>query len=118
MRLARLALLAALPPGCFYVEGRVGAAYQDAIFIENARDNSVVVPGGPSAFSNSGWVPAAAGLVGLKTPLTRYSTVGIEVFATQALRMAISPASMLQTAWRNQYGGLWTSVPLMLRGRF
>lgn len=103
-----------------YVEGRVGAAYQDAIFIEGATVGGVAIPGGPIAFQDSGWVPSAAGLVGLETPLTRYSTIGIETGIRytgggDANTTSITPGNGL--AGSNEAGER-ISVPLMLRGRY
>ncbi|MFB9372605.1 hypothetical protein ACFFUB_01390 [Algimonas porphyrae] len=102
-----------------YVEGRVGAAYQDGIAIQNATIGGVAV-GAPIAFQDSGWVPSAAGLVGLETPLTRYSTIGLETGIRytgggDANTTSINVANGL--AGVNQ-GGERISVPLMLRGRY
>jgi len=101
-----------------YVEGRVGAAYQDSIFMENATKGGLAIGTGTLAFSDSGWVPTAAGLVGLETPLTRYSTVGIE----SGIRWtggrdggsAFGPGKF--EGLNND--GSRVSVPLMLRGRY
>lgn len=100
-----------------YVEGRLGAAYQDAIFI----DNAAVGGGVPTrlAFSDSGWVPTAAGLVGLETPLTRFSTIGVET----GIRYTGAADQNTTTFGPGPFQGLndsdgRISVPLMLRGRY
>lgn len=103
-----------------YVEGRVGAAYQDSVFIENAQLGGAAIGTGRLALSDSGWVPSAAGLVGIETPLTRYSTIGVET----GIRYTGEPDANTTTfAAGSQYeglnqGGSRVSVPLMLRGRY
>ncbi|WP_189495910.1 hypothetical protein [Algimonas arctica] len=102
-----------------YVEGRVGAAYQDAVFMENAQLGGVNIGTGRLAFSDSGWVPSAAGLVGIETPLTRYSTIGIET----GLRYTGAPETNNTTFGPGPFQDLndseaHLSVPLMLRGRY
>lgn len=102
-----------------YVEGRVGAAYQDAVFMENAQLGGANIGTGRLAFSDSGWVPSAAGLVGLETPLTRYSTIGVET----GIRYTGSPDANTTTFGPGQFQNLNNSdarisVPLMLRGRY
>jgi hypothetical protein len=103
-----------------YVEGRLGAAYQDSVFIENAQLGGAAIGTGRLALSDSGWVPSAAGLVGVETPLTRYSTIGLET----GIRYTGEPDANITTfAAGSQYeglnqGGSRVSVPLMLRGRY
>lgn len=101
-----------------YVEGRIGGSYQDAISLQNATIGGVAIGAGNAALSESGWVPTAAGLVGLETPLTRYSTVGIET----GLRYTgeTERTNNLQGTALNGIndGGDRLSVPLMLRGRY
>lgn len=99
-----------------YVEGRLGASYQDSVFVNNLTVGGV--NSGNVAISESGWVPAAAGLVGIETPLTRYSTIGLET----GLRYTGKPEgtdSFNATPFENlNDGGDRFSVPLMLRGRY
>ena len=102
-----------------YVEGRVGAAYQDAVFMENAQLGGVNIGTGRLAFSDSGWVPSAAGLVGLETPLTRFSTIGVET----GIRYTGSADQNTTTFGPGPFQNLndsdgRISVPLMLRGRY
>ncbi len=101
-----------------YVEGRIGATHVDDIAITGAQANGAALPGGDIAFYDSGWVGSAAGLVGVETPLTRYSTIALEtgVRYTQGLDSSnITPGSAL--AGTNN-GASRTSIPLMLRGRY
>lgn len=102
-----------------YVEGRVGAAYQDAVFMENAQLGGVNIGTGRLAFTDSGWVPSAAGLVGLETPLTRFSTIGVET----GIRYTGSADQNTTTFGPGPFQNLndsdgRISVPLMLRGRY
>lgn len=102
-----------------YVEGRVGAAYQDAVFLENAQLGGVNIGTGRLAFSDAGWVPTAAGLVGLETPLTRFSTIGVET----GIRYTGSTDQNTTTFGPGPFQNLndsdaRISVPLMLRGRY
>lgn len=102
-----------------YVEGRVGAAYQDAVFMENAQLGGTNIGTGRLAFSDSGWVPTASGLIGLETPLTRFSTIGVETGirytgANDANTTTFGPGSFQNL---NDSDGR-ISVPLMLRGRY
>ena len=101
-----------------YVEGRLGATQIDDISIQGAAVNGTTLPGGDIAFYDSGWVGSAAGLIGVETPLTRYSTIGLEtgVRYTQSLdstRSTLPP----QIAGSNNSGGR-TTIPVMLRGRY
>lgn len=61
-----------------YVEGKLGAAKVDDVTIENLRDNNGAVNGGMANFSQGGWVPTAAGLVGVEAPIFRHATLGLE----------------------------------------
>ncbi len=104
-----------------YVEGRVGVSRVNDIQFEN-----VTIDGAPRAagttiglYENS-WVPTAAGLVGIETPVARYTTVGIE----SGLRYQGGLESDLETFGPgSNFGGLnnnrgrW-SVPLTIRGRY
>lgn len=102
-----------------YVEGRLGATHVDDIAITGAQANGVALPGGDIAFYDSGWVGSAAGLVGIETPLTKYSTIALEtgVRYTQGLDSSdnIQPGTAL--AGTNN-GSSRTTIPLMLRGRY
>jgi len=102
-----------------YVEGRLGASYVDDISIENASINNVDTPALNTRYYDSGWVGSAAALVGVETPLTRYSTIGIEtgVRYTQALDSSDSISGSSPIAGTNNSRGR-TTIPVMLRGRY
>lgn len=101
-----------------YVEGRLGAAYQDSIFVENAQLGGAAIGTGQLAFQDAGWVPSAAGLVGIETPLTRFSTIGLESgvrwTGDRDSGSAFGPGPFDGLAKSD--GRI--SVPLMLRGRY
>jgi len=102
-----------------YVEGRLGATYIDDISVENATVNGVATPGLNTRFYDSGWVGSAAGLIGVETPLTRYTTIGLEtgVRYTQALDSSDAIAGSSPIAGTNNSRGR-TTIPVMLRGRY
>ena len=104
-----------------YVEGRVGAAYVDGVDIENLQLGGQTLGTGTVSFYDGGWVPSAAGLVGIETPLTKYSTIGLET----GIRYTGTPDSETGSAFSAgqplagiNNGGERVSVPLMLRGRY
>jgi len=102
-----------------YVEGRVGANYQDAIFLENAQLGGVNIGTGRLAMYDSGWVPSAAGLVGVETPLTRYSTIGLETGIRYTGRPESNNTTFGPGPFQNlNNDGSRVSVPVMLRGRY
>jgi len=61
-----------------YVEARLGAAKIDDITIENLRDNNGAVNGGSANFYEGGWVPTAAGMIGVEAPIFQRATLGLE----------------------------------------
>lgn len=101
-----------------YVEGRVGATHINDVFLENTTVG--LAPIGNVAFINSGWVGSAAGLVGIETPLTRFSTIGLEtgiryVGAAEENTSSIPPGSAF-SGTNEEFSR--TSIPIMLRGRY
>ena len=104
-----------------YIEGRAGIAQLNEVRIENATLGGDAFNGGaPVPFYDSGVVGTAAGLIGVETPLTRYSTIGIETGLRYTGKpdtdtSALGPGNPL--AGINN-GGDQLSVPLMLRGRY
>lgn len=102
-----------------YVEGRVGAAYQDAVYINNAQLGGAAIGTGRLAFQDAGWVPSAAGLVGLETPLSRFSTIGVETGIRYTGEQDSNTTTFGPGAFQGlNEGGARVSVPLMLRGRY
>jgi len=103
-----------------YVEGRLGAARISSVELENAQLGGAAFGAGDIDFYESDWVGSAAGLVGVETPLTRYSTIGLETGVRWTQRPGsdnsdIAPGTALSGA---NNGGSRLSVPLMLRGRY
>jgi len=104
-----------------YVEGRVGATRLSAIELQNATLGGAAFGGGGDLdFYESDWVGTAAGLVGVETPLTRFSTIGLETGIRWSQRPGsdnsdLPVGSPLRGA---NNGGGRVSVPLMLRGRY
>lgn len=104
-----------------YVEGRVGLTQLDDVQIENVQLGGAAFNGGnPVPFYESSLVGTAAGLVGVETPLTRYSTIGLETGLRYTGKpdtdtSALGPGNAL--AGINN-GGSTLSVPIMLRGRY
>jgi len=102
-----------------YAEGKVGAARIRDIDFVNSNPNATVLAG-TTPFYDGGWVPTAAGLVGVETPVFNRLTVGVET----GLRYTAGPASDTSRlsagaplAGTNNGGGNW-SVPLQIRGRY
>lgn len=101
-----------------YVEGRLGATNIEDISLTDARSNGALLAGRDIALYEGGWVGSAAGLVGLETPLTRYSTIGLEtgVRYTQGLDGS-NDVNNFGLEGVNDDGSR-TSIPVMLRGRY
>ena len=104
-----------------YVEGRVGVTQLEDVQIENVQLGGAAFNGGnPVPFYESGLVGTAAGLVGIETPLTRYSTIGLETGLRYTGKpdtdtSALGPGNPLGGI---NNGGSSLSVPIMLRGRY
>lgn len=103
-----------------YVEGRIGATHVNDIAITGAQLGDAAFSAADVPFYKSGWHGSAAGLVGVETPLTKYSTIALEtgVRYTQGPdtnRSSIADGTPL--AGSNN-GGSRTTIPLMLRGRY
>lgn len=102
-----------------YVEGRVGATKVKDINIIGAQAGATALPASVP-FLDGGVVPTAAALIGIETPLTRYSTIGLETGIRyhgnlDSDNSVLEPGSPL--AGTNN-GGSRTTIPLMLRGRY
>ena len=103
-----------------YVEGKLGAAKLDDISIENTQLNGAVLSADPIAFYDGGWVPTAAGMVGIETPIAKRMTLGVETGIRwqgkpDSARSDIQPGSPI--GGTNNGGQSWT-VPLQVRGRY
>ena len=102
-----------------YVEGKVGAARVSDIDFVNSNPNAVALAG-TTPFYDGGWVPTAAGLVGVETPVFNRLTLGVEtglrytgdVGTDTSVLSAGTPLGGV-----NNGNGSWT-VPLQIRGRY
>ena len=110
-----------------YVEGKLGAAYVDDISLGNITETGVANPLTPTslAFYEGGWVPTAAGMVGVETPVFNRFTMGIETGVRYVGRPnsdntdlnAAAPNFSRRYAGANNGGESWT-VPVTIRGRY
>lgn len=103
-----------------YVEGKVGAAKIKDINLEGAMLGANQFAGGTAAVYEGGWVPTAAGMVGIEMPVFKRATLGVEsgiryTGHPKSDRTDFAPGFELANA--NQDGKLVT-VPVMLRGRY
>ncbi len=103
-----------------YVEGKLGAAHIDDIALNGAQLGGNVYNGGTVGMYESGWVPTAAGLVGVETPLFNRTTIGLETGIRYTGKLATDTADLgpgIPLAGTNNGSSSWT-VPVMLRGRY
>jgi len=106
-----------------YVEGKLGAAHLDDITLNNVTTTTaagVVTDVADLPFYRGGWVPTAAGLVGVETPIAKYTTIGLETGLRytgkpRSDNSAILPGTALSGT---NNGGARYSIPVMLRGRY
>ena len=105
-----------------YVEGKLGAAYLDDITLNNVTTSAGAVVNNIAdlPFYEGGWVPTAAGMIGIETPIAKYTTIGLETGlrytgTPKTDKSAIRPGTALSGA---NNGGARYSVPVMLRGRY
>lgn len=103
-----------------YVEGKLGASKVKSIGLTNATLGGAAFNGGNVALYRGGWVPTAAGMVGLETPLTKRSTIGVETGIRYTGVMRTDKTDLgpgVPLAGTNNGTENW-SVPIMLRGRY
>lgn len=102
-----------------YVEGRIGVTHIDDISLTGSAINGVATPGNDVTLYDSQWVGSAAGLVGIETPLTDYSTIALEtgIRYQGALESGSNVLAGSTFAGANNSGGR-TTIPVMLRGRY
>ena len=105
-----------------YVEGRVGAAHVDDIALTNATigTQGQAYNGGTVRMYEKGWVPTAAGLVGVEAPVFNRATLALEsgvryTGVMESDTRDLGPAIPL--AGTNNGMSNWT-VPVQLRGRY
>jgi len=103
-----------------YVEGKVGAAYIDDISLNNAQSAGAAFNDGTVRLYDSGFVPTAAGIIGVEAPVFNRTTLALEtgVRYTGSLESDTRDLSAgAPLAGTNNGTGSWT-VPVMLRGRY
>jgi hypothetical protein len=113
----RAPLVKALRP---YVEGRLGAAKVKDVNIENAELGGAAYSGGTAPFYKGGWVPTAAGLVGVEAPVFKRATLGLETGLRYTGTLDTDTSVFgpgVPLAGTNNGSDSWT-VPVMLRGRY
>ena len=103
-----------------YVEGRLGASRVDDIALRGAQLGGADLSATDIGLYDKSWVPTAAGLVGIETPVARYTTIGLETGLRYQGGLE-SDTSVLSAG--SQLGGLNNnnsrlSIPLTLRGRY
>ena len=103
-----------------YVEGRAGVSRVNDIGVQNTQLGGATFSAAEVPLYRNSWVGTAAGLVGVETPLTRYSTIGLETGIRYQGGLK-SDTSVLGAG--TPLGGLnnnrgRVSVPVTLRGRY
>ena len=106
-----------------YVEGRLGASRVSSIDLVDAQLSGTgpfALPAAEIPFNDGSWVPTAAGLVGVETPIARYTTLGLETGVRYQGGLE-SDTSVLGVG--SPLGGLNNNnsritIPLTLRGRY
>lgn len=103
-----------------YVEGRLGAAHYDDVRLTNAERAGASYNGGTVGLYESGWVPTAAGLVGVEAPIFKRATLALESGLRYSGNLEKDTTDLGAGApfgGTNSGGDQWT-VPVMLRGRY
>ena len=103
-----------------YVEGKLGAAHVDDIALTNAQLGGNTYNNGTIRMYESGWVPTAAGMVGLEAPVFNRATLGLETGIRYTGTMKSDTTDLnrgVPLAGTNNGSESWT-VPVMLRGRY
>lgn len=101
-----------------YVEARAGAAHVDEIGLTNMSRNGIARA--DMALYNKGWVPTAAGLIGIETPLFKQATIGIESGIRYNGKLdnnmtgRVAPGNRFEGV--NSGSDKW-SIPVNIRGR-
>ena len=103
-----------------YVEGKLGAAHVDDIALTNATLGNNAYSNGTVRMYESGWVPTAAGMVGLEAPVFNRATLGLETGLRYTGVMKSDTTDLnrgVPLAGTNNGASSWT-MPVMLRGRY
>ena len=103
-----------------YVEGKLGATRLDDVTIQGTELGGTTFSDVDVPFYESGWVGSAAGMIGVETPLTKYSTIALEtgVRYTQGPKSDTSVLAPGFPIAGTNNGGSRTTIPVMLRGRY
>jgi len=105
-----------------YVEGKVGGTYVEAITVAGAQLGNVVAngPGLGAGVTEAGWVPSAAGMIGVETPLFKHTTIGLETGIRYMGKLDADDTffggNNVLTGFNEGSGAL--SVPITIRGRY
>jgi len=108
-----------------YIEGKLGAAYLDDVRLENIREVVPTDPRTPTSLGlyESGWVPTAAGLIGIETPVFNRFTMGVETGIRYVGKPNSDQTDFVPGTFNARYNGAnnggdrW-SVPITIRGRY
>ena len=103
-----------------YVEGKLGATRLDDVTIQGTELGGATFSDVDVPFYESGWVGSAAGMIGVETPLTKYSTIALEtgVRYTQGPKSDTTVLGPGFPIAGTNNGGSRTTIPVMLRGRY
>lgn len=103
-----------------YVEGKLGAAHVDDIGINNAQLNGAAFNNGYVGMYESGWVPTAAGMVGVEAPVFKRATLALEtgIRYTGVLESDTTDLGPGAPLAGSNNGMETFTVPVQLRGRF
>ncbi len=107
-----------------YVEGQLGASRVNAITLDNIRQavpSSLSTPTSLGMYKTS-WVPTAAALIGVETPMFKRMTVGVETGIRYAGDLK-ADNSAVSGGFNSRYagfnnGGSRLTVPVTIRGRY
>ena len=103
-----------------YVEARAGASRVGDIGVVNTQLGGATFSAAEVPLYEDSWVGTAAGLIGVETPIARYTTIGLETGVRyqgglKSDTSVLSPGSTLG-GLNNNRGRV--SVPVTLRGRY
>jgi len=103
-----------------YVEARAGVALVEGIDLTNQALDGVAVAQSVSPLYEDSWVGTAAGLIGVETPVARYTTIGLETGVRYQTGLesdtSVLAAGTDLSGLNNNRGRV--SIPLTLRGRY
>jgi len=93
-----------------FIEGRLGGAYVDDIFVQNDA--------GRTRLYQSGWVPTATALVGFEAPAFEPFSVGVETGVKVQGRLEADKGFAARSVNSRTTSGSAVTIPLTLRGRY